>query len=253
MAQLKLKKSDLVRIFFRSFFLQAVWNFKSMLSVGLSFSMVPVVKRLEKNRAEMGRVLKRYLYFFNAHPYLSSFALGALARLEQDRANGLIVDEEKIDKFKNALIGPLGAIGDFYFWATIKPAAILTGVAGVIFFEELTSKILSVVLMLVLYNLPHLHIRISGLLKGFNSGYDTYKLLRMEHFTRVAVMYKILGAFMLGMIAATLFYKSGILEYRYLAVFAVSIILGYFLRRKRKSVQLSVLVTLGIAIIIGAL
>ena len=201
----------------------------------------------------MGRILKRYLYFFNAHPYLSSFALGAFARLEQDRVNGLIKDEEQIDKFKNALIGPLGAVGDFYFWATIKPAAILTGFAGVILFEQLIAKVLSVILMLVLYNLPHLHIRIAGLAKGFNSGYDTYKLLRIEHFTGVAAIYKILGTFMLGMIAAVVFYKSGVLEYRYAVVFASSILVGYFLRIKRKSVQFSVLTTLGIAIIIGAL
>lgn len=240
-------------MFLRSLFFQAVWNFKSMLSVGLSFAMVPVVKRLEKNRIEMGRVLKRYLYFFNAHPYLSSFALGAFARLEQDRVNGLIQNEDQIDKFKNALIGPLGALGDFYFWATIKPAAILTGFAGVILFEHLAAQIFSIILMLVLYNLPHLHIRIAGLIKGFNNGYDTYKLLRIEHFARVASLYKILGSFMIGIIGALMFYKAGVQEYRYIAVLVSSLLVGYFLRIKQKSVQVSVLLSLGIALIIGTL
>ncbi len=253
MTQLKLTKSDLMSIFLRSFFLQAVWNFKSMLSVGLSFSMVPVVKRLEKNRTEMGRVLKRYLFFFNAHPYLSSFALGAFARLEQDRVNGLIKDEEQIDKFKNALIGPLGAIGDFYFWATIKPAAVLTGFVGVLIFEQMRMKLISIALMLVLYNLPHLHIRVAGLIKGFSSGYDTYKLLRIEQFTRVAAVYKTMGAFMLGIIGAVVLYKYGVLEYSHISVFLSSVIIGYFLNIKRKSVQFCVLTTLGIAIIIGAI
>lgn len=224
-----------------------------MLSVGLSFAMVPVVKRLEQNRIEMGRILKRYLYFFNAHPYLSSFALGAFARLEEERSNGIIRDEEQIDKFKNALIGPLGAVGDFYFWATIKPAAILTGFAGVIVFEQITAQILSVITMLILYNLPHLHIRISGLIKGYSSGYDTYKFLRIEHFTQVATIYKITGALMLGVILAFILVEAGVQDYKNVLVVLSSIIVGYYLRYKQKSVQLSVLTAIGIALIIGVI
>ncbi len=52
--------------------------------------------------------LKRHLGFFNAHPFFASYALGAISRLEEDNPG----NHELVDRFKNALIGPLGAIGD---------------------------------------------------------------------------------------------------------------------------------------------
>ena len=163
----KITTRDLISVFFRSFLIQAVWNFKSLVSVGMCFALVPVARRLCDKEKVCTKFLKRHLYFFNTHPFFASYALGAIARLEEDRVKGIIKDDEQIDRFKNALIGPLGAIGDQYFWAAIKPGAILTGLAGVALAPDLKIQLAFLALALLLYNLPHFYIRILGLWKGY--------------------------------------------------------------------------------------
>ena len=114
-------------IFIRSFFIQAAWNFKSLLSIGWTFSLLPIAKKLIKDEQQYMSFLNRHLSFFNAHPYIASYALGAIARLEEECAKSEDKKYEQIEKFKNAIIGPLGAIGDQLFWAVIKPASIIVG------------------------------------------------------------------------------------------------------------------------------
>lgn len=253
MQKVKLKPIDFVSVFFRTFFLQAVWNFKSLVSVGVSFALVPVAKRLSSNRAECAAILKRHLYFFNAHPYFASFALGALARLEEERANGHIQDSAQIEKFRNALIGPLGAVGDLYFWATIKPAAILAGVAGVLIAPTPELKLAAIFTMLVLYNIPHFHIRVMGLWKGYKNGYNIYKCLKIEEFAKVKSIYQILGALLLGAVIATVFINSGTNDFRGALVFILAVLGTGFMRYKGKLMHISILVALGLALVIGTL
>ncbi|MBD3224490.1 MAG: PTS mannose family transporter subunit IID, partial [Caldithrix sp.] len=80
----QLKWTDHLSIFFRSFLLQAGWNFKSMLSIGFVFALLPVAKRLYKTNEERKKFLLRHIGFFNAHPYFASYALGAIAKIEEE-------------------------------------------------------------------------------------------------------------------------------------------------------------------------
>ena len=125
-----------VSIFFRSFLIQAVWNYQSMLSIGFCFALTPVAKKLFKDRQKRIEFYNRHLNFFNAHPYFSSFALGAISRIEEDMVLEGREDYYKVDRLKNALIGPLGAIGDQLIWATLKPASILIGLLAVILIDD---------------------------------------------------------------------------------------------------------------------
>ena len=125
-----------IEIFFRSFFVQSGWNYKSLLSIGFCFAIVPVAKKLFKNDVKKyNQFVKRHLGFFNAHPYFTSYALGAVARLEEEIAVNNSSDAH-LEKFKNALIGPLGALGDQLFWATVKPATFTIGVLGFLLVER---------------------------------------------------------------------------------------------------------------------
>ncbi len=247
----KIKYRDFVSIFLRTLLLQGVWNFKGMISAGIAFALVPAAKRVSASREEWAGILKRHLGFFNAHPYFASFAIGALARLEENLAIDKTGDTAQIERFKIALIGPLGALGDSYFWAVIKPASILAGSAGVLLFSKLEYQLASAALMLILYNVPHLYIRISGLWKGYQSGYNTYKLLKIENYARVKSAYQIVGAVMLGMVIVLIICKNGGSDFRGVLVFGLAAAGSAFLRSKGVYMQLAVLFSVGLAAVIG--
>lgn len=257
MLQLKLKTIDFISIFFRTFFIQAVWNYKSLVSVGLCFAMVPVAKRLSRTQEEYSSILKRHLTFFNTHPYFASFAIGALARLEEDRVRDKIDissdDTMQIERFKNALIGPLGAVGDLYFWATLKPAAILCGVAGVLYFHQVDYQLMSLLGMLILYNVPHFHVRVMGLRKGYLKGYDIYSSLKVEKFSMVKSIYQSMGALMLGITGMVAFSFYGGKDITAAIVFFMAIGLAAVIRLKFKKTYLPILLPVGLAVLIGML
>ncbi len=246
-------KRDLISVFFRSFFIQAVWNFKSLVSVGICFALVPVARRLCDKEKVCTKFLKRHLYFFNAHPFFASYALGAITRLEEDRVKGIIKDEAQIERFKNALIGPLGAIGDQYFWASIKPGAILTGLAGIALAGDLRVQLALLILALLLYNLPHFYIRLLGLWKGYKQGYAVVKNLKMEKFSRVAKIYLFIGASMLGAFFG--YTAASYTAQQTLAgiIFVVSMLLVVLLQRLKLNFYLITLIIIFSALIAGSL
>ena len=240
-----------VNIFFRSFFIQAVWNYQSMISIGFCFALAPVARKLFKDSEKRSAFINRHLNFFNAHPYFSSFALGSIAKIEQDLAQEENEDYYKLDRLKNALIGPLGAIGDQLVWATIKPASILIGMMGVILLPGFQSKIIFLVVLLALYNIPHIYIRIFGLIKGYAAGFEIYKLLNLEHFNTVRTIYGGLGALALGTIFSYSFLESTELSVHHAAVFIFCFFAAYFYKKWRQSVYRSLAFPVLIAFILG--
>ena len=65
-------------VFLRSFFLQAGWNFMKYQNLGLTFVMLPFLKKLYNNdKEELSAVVKRYLETFNTQPIMASFCFGA--------------------------------------------------------------------------------------------------------------------------------------------------------------------------------
>ncbi len=248
-----IRNIDLFSVLLRSFFIQTVWNFKSLLAVGLCFALIPIGKRVCKNKQEMKAFLNRHLSFFNAHPYFSAYALGAIARLEEAYAMQELDEVEKINRFKNAIIGPLGAVGDQFFWATVKPTSLIIGITGIAVFEDVRLKLASIAIMLIVYNVPHLYIRAKGLWQGYQEGFEIYKTLRMEHFRRLKSFYALIGSIALGVfIGYTISMElnesvlSGI-------TFLTTGIATMLIRTKSSSFYLPIGVAILLALIIGLL
>lgn len=247
----KLTYLDFIDIYLRSFFIQTVWNFKGLVSLGLCFALIPVANRLYKKKEELQAFLERHLSFFNTHPYFSSFALGALAKLEENYANGQLDNAEQIVKFRNAIIGPLGLGGDQLFWAVIKPASILVGVAGLIAVDRLSIKLICLALFLILYNTPHFYIRYLGLKKGYEEGFGVYKILKVEYFNFLVKPYRFLGSLALGFVIGYMLISSASQHTSYLAVFLISMLSAAYLRQNRQMVYLPVIIPVIISLIIG--
>src|SRR5205807_595353 len=89
--------------------------------------------------------------YFNAHPYLASVAVGALARVELSG-----VPADRIERFRTALCGPLGSVGDRLVWAGWLPFCSLVALSCFGLGVRPSSILLT---FLVLYNTGHLALR----------------------------------------------------------------------------------------------
>ena len=247
----RIRKRDLISIFFRSFLIQAVWNFKSLLAAGFCYTLIPAAKRLTDNEEESSAFLKKHLCFFNAHPYFATYAIGAIIRLEKDLKEGIIKDEAQIERFKNAMLGALGALGDQLFWASVKPGAVLLGLTGAALFEDIKFQIISILAALLVYNIPHLYIRAAGLMSGYTEGYAIVKHLKIEKFENVKNLYLFMGAAMLGIFSGftgSLYFSQ---ENMPIFVFGLSIIIMLILKRFKINWYLSVSVPIVLSLLLG--
>jgi PTS system mannose-specific IID component len=148
-----LSRGVLWRVFFRSLFLQASWNPQGMQNLGLAYALFPALERLYPDKAAQEAAVRRHLVFFNTHPYVAAAIVGGVLYHEQRIAQG----EESPDRvvaFKAALMGPLAALGDGFFWLSLKPAvgAVCAALVPVL-------QAWAALLFLVLYNLVHLSLR----------------------------------------------------------------------------------------------
>lgn len=169
--------STIASTFARSFLIQGSWNYHTMLGSGFAFAMLPGLRRLFGSDAErMEESVVRHLEHFNAHPYLSNVALGAALRLEADGA-----DAETVRRFKLAVRGPLGSLGDSLVWATWLPGVAMGSLA--LFWFGLPGW-MSAVMFLVVYNVGHLGLRAWGLHVGLSAGRDVGRLLGEVNLTR---------------------------------------------------------------------
>src|SRR5206468_4712128 len=99
---------------------------------------------------------------FNAHPYPAAVAVGAVARAELDGESA-----ERIERFRTALCGPLGSVGDRLVWAGWLP---LSSLAALAFFGFGASPLGVLATFLIVYNVGHLGLRIWGLNTGWTHG-----------------------------------------------------------------------------------
>jgi PTS system mannose-specific IID component len=151
----------------RANLLQSTWNFERQQGVGWAYALQPVLEQLYGDAAVRRERLAEHTAFFNTQPTLASLALGAAARLEEDRAAGAGPDEAGMARVKAALGSALAALGDRLFWFSLRPFAAALGVLVALARPE--SPWGALVLWLV-YALPHLAVRSLGVGWGYAQG-----------------------------------------------------------------------------------
>ena len=153
-----------LRMYLRLFAVQGAWNYETLLGNGIAFCMEPALRLLPGGRDgfQYTQALARHARYFNAHPYLAGIAVGALARAELDG-----VPPAMIDRFRTALAGPLGSVGDRLVWAAWLPLCSLVALAA---FGLEARPLFVVGIFLLLYNVGHLWLRWWGLRVGFGRG-----------------------------------------------------------------------------------
>jgi PTS system mannose-specific IID component len=151
-------------IFARLFAVQGSWNYESLVGTGIGFCTEPGLRELPGGPAGAAYhlALARESRYFNAHPYLAAVAVGALVRAE--------LDEEppaRIERFRTALCGPLGSVGDRLVWAGWLPFSSLLALAT---FGLGAGPWAVLLIFLGVYNVGQLGLRAWGLRVGWRYG-----------------------------------------------------------------------------------
>jgi mannose/fructose/N-acetylgalactosamine-specific phosphotransferase system component IID len=151
------------RLVARSLAIQGSWNYRTMQGAGLCFALLPFLARLHRGEPRrLAEAVARHSSFYNGHPYLSTVAIAALARMESEGASS-----QEMERFKQAVVSPLGSLGDQLVWARIRP---LCSMMAVLIFVAGGPWWLAVALFLLMYNFGNLGLRIWGLRVGFREG-----------------------------------------------------------------------------------
>jgi PTS system mannose-specific IID component len=153
-----------LRIVVRLFAIQASWNYEVLMGTGIAFAVEPALRLLPGGTggAAYRAALARQAQYFNAHPYLAAIAVGALARAELEEQPAA-----RIERFRTALCGPLGSVGDRLVWIGLLPSASWIALA---LFGLGLGPLGCVLAFLVAYNAGHVALRLWGLERGWRAG-----------------------------------------------------------------------------------
>lgn len=151
-------------IYARLFTVQSSWNYELLVGTGIGFCTEPALRGLPGGRSGSAyhTALARESRYFNAHPYLAAVAVGALARAELDE-----LPPERIERFRTALCGPLGSVGDRLVWAGWLPFSSLLALA---IFGLGAGPWATVLVFLAVYNIGQVGLRAWGLRVGWRYG-----------------------------------------------------------------------------------
>lgn len=183
-------------VFLRSFAVQGSWNYRTLIGGGLAFALLPVLRRVHGPDADgLRQAVARHSGLFNSHPYLAAVAIGAVAALE-------VAGEEPavVERFKSALRGSLGTVGDRLFWAGWRPLMVLAALgllmSGVVWWAV-------VAVFLSAYNLIHLLARAWGFRAGYREGKGVGERLRRSRLQDAQRWIQAAGPFLLGLLLPT--------------------------------------------------
>jgi mannose/fructose/N-acetylgalactosamine-specific phosphotransferase system component IID len=157
----------------RCLFIQGAWNFERLQNLGWAFCVEPALRELYPDPKARAEALQRHLEFFNTHPYMAGYVLGAALRAEEEASKaddeGRAPRAAQVSGLKLGLAGPLAAVGDAFYWATLRPAAALLGVAW-LWLGPHPWHLYAPVVYLVAYNLPCFWLRLASVHQGYRRG-----------------------------------------------------------------------------------
>jgi mannose PTS system EIID component len=241
----RLPRSVLWHVFLRSFAIQGSWNYRTLQGSGFAYALMPVLRYVHGDSERLQDAVTRHTTLFNAHPYLAGIAIGAVARMEMDGE-----DPALIERFKTALRGSLGTLGDRIIWAGWRPACVLLGLVVLLTTQSAFAAVAS---FLIVYNTVHLALRWWALRIGLESGRQVGDRLRrapLGHWHEFVVT---TAAFLLGA-ALPLVAGGGLTEARiegaWLLLPAGAALIGWF---TGTPIRVPALVLLAVVAIVGFL
>ena len=191
--KITLSKKDRMDVCWRHQFLQGSWNYERMQNGGWCYSIIPAIKKLYSKEEDRAAALKRHLEFYNTHPYVSAPVMGVTLALEEERANGMPVDDQTVQGVKVGMMGPLAGVGDPVFWFTVRP---ILGALGASL--ALSGSIVGPLLFFVVWNLARIAFLWYTQEFGYKVGTSIAKDMSGGLLGKVTEGASILGMFIIG-------------------------------------------------------
>lgn len=187
--------SDLVTVVWRSLFLQASFNYERMQACGWLFGILPALKKIHTNKADLAKSMKMHLEFFNSHPFLINFIMGLVLAMEENKK-----DQNTIRAIKVATMGPLGGIGDALCWLTLLP---ITAGLGASMAMGSNPNPAGPIIFLVLFNIVHFSLRFGLMRYGYYTGVKAIATMK-EQTKRISHAASIIGLTVVGGLIASM-------------------------------------------------
>lgn len=161
-------------IFLRGLLVQASWSFERMQGPGLFLMTWPVLRRRHAgDAAALARAAARNLRYFNTHPYFAGLVAATVLREEEAGTPA------QADDLARTLMSALGAVGDTFFWAHLRPLAGLVALP-----LALAGLWWAPLVLLAVFNVPHLGVRVWGVVAGMVRGRGILATLQRLPLTR---------------------------------------------------------------------
>ena len=163
-----------------------------MQNIGFVYAMLPGLKKVRPADAE--KAAEKYLRFFNTHPYMAPAVGGVFLNIEERG------DETIIEKLRPGISGSLAALGDTFFWATLKPI-----VALLLLLALMGDNVWAMVLVLLLYNGIHIWTMTWGFARGYRHGpagaLELAATLSIDRTKRIAPAIPLLAGMVIAMMS----------------------------------------------------
>jgi mannose/fructose/N-acetylgalactosamine-specific phosphotransferase system component IID len=184
-----------LHIWLRLLLLQSSWNFERHQGLGFFYALLPGLKKLYSG-PELLDVSRRYVGYFNTHPYLTPLVAGAVLKLEEELARGNTPPVD-VDDFKEIVAAPYAAIGDALFWGGMRPLA-----AGIGLFFAIKGLLWAPLVFLVFFNAVPLWFRAVFFLRGYRQGLKSVEFIQQNRLPDWAVHTKETAIIILGGLSA---------------------------------------------------
>lgn len=186
-----LTKKDLKKMVWRSLLLQASFNYERMQGGGWTYSLIPGLKKIHKDKEDFSYAMLDHLQFFNTHPFLVTFVQGVILAMEENKEN-----RSTIRGIKVAMMGPLGGIGDAMFWLTLLPITAGVGVS-----LSMNGNPLGPILFLVVFNAVHFGLLFWLMNYGYKTGTRAISSMK-ENTKKISRAASIVGLTVVGALVA---------------------------------------------------
>ena len=162
-----LEQKDLSSAFRRCFFtFESSWNYERMQGLGYLFTMLPILKKIHKDKKELKEAMKMHMEFFNTNPFIAPWIVGMNAKVEDEGA-----PPEAIRNLKVGYMGPMAGLGDSLIYFVIGGIAMLVGSS----ISYLTGSVLGVIVLWAIFSPLAIIVRFWFFRLGLRTGVATAK------------------------------------------------------------------------------
>lgn len=202
----EITKRDVLMAWIRFYFANEIpHSFDRYIAPSLLWALIPVLKKLYKDKDELREAYKRHLLFFNTQiSWGGGIITGLMLSMEKERAmqvynnEEITVSDDLMYNMKAGLMGALAGIGDSIDSGTVQYIFIAIAIPWA---QE--GMAIGALFPFIAFSLYQLFIGLFFTRQGFKMGLKASELLTGSAVQSVIETLSILGLFMMGVLAAS--------------------------------------------------